>query len=238
MWTLDSMDCHRAFLARLVAAGAVLSVFGCAPGVQTHSAPPLRTAARTIGYLCPDQSGFQVSIPADGASVKIDGLPAGPVTLPIAPSGSGARYTDGTTTFWSKGAEALLERPGQASRTCTVVADPAALPGSRWRLVRLESGDGTTAVPADASRYTLEFAADGTLSGQADCNRFQGRWTVAGTSLTLGPLAMTRAMCPPGSLSDRYARGLESAVSWRVVADRLAVALKVDSGILHFERMP
>ena len=62
--------------------------FGCAPGVQTRdSAPPLRTVARTIGYLCPDQSGFPVSIPADGASVKIDGLPAGPVTLPIAPSG-------------------------------------------------------------------------------------------------------------------------------------------------------
>jgi para-nitrobenzyl esterase len=118
------------------------------------------------------------------------------------------------------------------------VADPAALPGSRWRLVRLESSDGATAVPADPSRYTLEFGADGTLSGRADCNRIQGRWTAAGTSITLGPLAMTRAMCPPGSLSDRYARGLESTVSWRVVAGRLAVALKLDSGILHFERIP
>ena len=67
MWALDRLDGHRAVLARLVAAGAVLSVLGCAPGVQTHSAPPLRTVARTIGYLCPDQSGFQVSIPAVGA---------------------------------------------------------------------------------------------------------------------------------------------------------------------------
>jgi heat shock protein HslJ len=222
------------FSGRIVATVAGLSVLGCAAGAPAPATPP----ARTVGYLCPDQSGFQVSIPADGASLTLDGLASGPVALPIARSGSGARYTDGTTTFWSKGAEALLERPGQASRTCTVVADPAALPGSRWRLVRLESGDGTTAVPADASRYTLEFAADGTLSGQADCNRFQGRWTAAGTSITLGPLAMTRAMCPPGSLSDRYARGLESAVSWRVVADWLAVALKVDSGIVYFERMP
>jgi heat shock protein HslJ len=223
---------------RLLGAVGVLALLGCAPAVHTHTAPPLRTVPRTIGYLCPDQSGFQVSIPADGASVRIDGLAPGPVTLPIAPSGSGARYTDGTTTFWSKGAEAMLERPGQAARTCTVVADPAALPGSRWRLVRLESSDGTTAVPADPSRYTLEFAADGALSGRADCNRIQGRWTAAGTSMTLGPLAMTRAMCPPGSLSDRYARALESAASWRIVADRLAVALKVDSGILHFERAP
>ena len=56
--------------------------------------------------------------------------------------------------------------------------------------------------------------------------------------MTLGPFAMTRAMCPPGSLSDRYARALESAASWRVVADRLAVALRIDAGILHFERLP
>ena len=157
--------------ARLVATVAALSVLGCAAGVPVPAGPP----ARVVGYRCPDQSGFQVSFPADGASVKLDGLAAGPVTLPVAPSGSGARYTDGTTTFWSKGAEATLERPGAPPRTCTVVADPAALPGSRWRLVRLESGVGTTAVPADPSRYTLEFGADGALSGQADCNRIRGR---------------------------------------------------------------
>jgi heat shock protein HslJ len=225
-------------ITRLVGSVTALVVLGCAPGVSTHSAPPLRTAARTIGYLCPDRSGFQVAMPADGASVRIDGLASGPVTLPIAPSGSGARYSDGTTTFWSKGAEAMLERPGETPRTCAVVADPAALPGSRWRLAQFESGDGTTATPADPSRYTLEFGADGALSGQADCNRIQGRWTAAGTSMALGPLAMTRAMCPPGSLSDRYVRALESAASWRIVADHLAVALRIDAGILHFERLP
>jgi para-nitrobenzyl esterase len=119
-----------------------------------------------------------------------------------------------------------------------VVADPAALPGSRWRLVRLESGDGTAAVPADPSRYTLEFDADGALSGQADCNRIRGRWTASGVSMTLGPFAMTRAMCPPGSLSDRYVRALESAASWRIEGGRLAVALRIDAGILHFEPLP
>ena len=56
--------------------------------------------------------------------------------------------------------------------------------------------------------------------------------------MTLGPFAMTRAMCPPGSLSDRYVRALESAASWRVLGDRLVVALRIDSGILRFERLP
>ena len=49
---------------------------------------------------------------------------------------------------------------------------------------------------------------------------------------------MTRAMCPPGSLSDRYVRALESAVTWMIVDGGLAVAMKMDAGILHFERAP
>jgi membrane-bound inhibitor of C-type lysozyme len=32
------------------------------------------------------------------------------LTLRLAASASGARYTDGTTTFWTKGREAFLER--------------------------------------------------------------------------------------------------------------------------------
>jgi hypothetical protein len=45
-------------------------------------------------------------------------------------------------------------------------------------------------------------------------------------------------MCPPGSLSDRYVRALESAASWRIEGGRLAVALRTDAGILHFEPLP
>lgn len=49
---------------------------------------------------------------------------------------------------------------------------------------------------------------------------------------------MTRAMCPSGSLSDSYVRALEAAVTWMVVDGRLAVAMKMDSRILHFEVAP
>ena len=31
---------------------------------------------------------------------------------------------------------------------------------------------------------------------------------------------------------------LEAAVTWMVVDGRLAIAMQVDAGILHFERMP
>jgi para-nitrobenzyl esterase len=172
---------------------------------------------------------------AAGASVRLEGLGA-PVTLPLARSGSGARYSDGRTTYWSKGREAIVERPGADPRVCQMVADPATLPGTRWRLVRIQSSDDTEAVPAEPSRYTLEFGAHGMLAGQADCNGLTGRWTASGDAIRLGPLAVTRAMCPPGSLSDRYVGSLQSVVTWMLVDGRLTMALKTDAGILHFER--
>lgn len=38
--------------------------------------------------------------------------------LPLAVSASGARYSDGSLTFWTKGDTALLERPGSAPVNC------------------------------------------------------------------------------------------------------------------------
>jgi len=38
--------------------------------------------------------------------------------LPIAHSGSGARYSDGTTTFWEHQGEAMFETPGASFTGC------------------------------------------------------------------------------------------------------------------------
>jgi heat shock protein HslJ len=211
---------------------------GCFPESAPTASRAPASVVRTIAYRCPDGTGFRISMAAEGGSVSLDGPVSGPVTLPRVVSASGARYSDGRTTYWSKGSEATLETAGARPRVCTVVADPAALLGTRWRLVRIQSMDGTAVIPEDPSKYTIEFGADGALEGRADCNRIRGRWMAAGDSMTLGPFAMTRAMCPPGSLSDRYVRALESAVTWRVLDGRLTVATKLASGVLHFEAAP
>ena len=157
---------------------------------------------------------------------------------------SGARavkkpeYSDGKTTCWSKGPEATLDVAGERPRVCAAIADPARLPGGRWHLARIRSRDDSEMEPDDRSKYTLDFGADGALAGRADCNRIHGPWTASGESISLGPFAITRAMRPPGSFSDRYVRSHESAVTWTVVDGRLAVAMKMDSGILHFEGVP
>jgi membrane-bound inhibitor of C-type lysozyme len=158
--------------------GVVATGMSCG-GCHAHLADgqPAAPLARTIAYRCPDHTGFRVAVPATGANVRLEGLASGPVTLPIVRSGSGARYSDGRTTYWSKGTQATLEIVGESPRACVVIADPATLLGSRWRLVRIQSMDDTETSPDDRSKYTLEFGAAGVLAGQADCNRMRGRWT-------------------------------------------------------------
>ncbi len=66
-------------------------------------------------------------------------------------------------------------------------------------------------------RYTVAFVEDDRVALRADCNR--GTGPVASPSpgaLAIGPLAMTRARCPPGSLSVRYARDVSRAARFAI----------------------
>jgi membrane-bound inhibitor of C-type lysozyme len=50
----------------------------------------------------------------------------------------------------------------------------------------------------------------------------------------VGPIALTRAACPPGSFSDRFAREVGRATSYFVKDGELFLELPVDSGTLRF----
>ena len=65
-----------------------------------------------------------------------------PLTLPHAESASGARYSDGTDTFWTKGREARFEHHG-STETCRERRDPWQEAGDRgvdFRAVGQEPG--------------------------------------------------------------------------------------------------
>jgi heat shock protein HslJ/membrane-bound inhibitor of C-type lysozyme len=113
---------------------------------------------------------------------------------------------------------------------------PATLGGTAWQLVTFEGGDGKTLTPDLKSKYTIEFGTDGNLSARIDCNRGRGAWTSAGPNqLELGPLALTRAMCPPGSLHDRIVKDLLLVRSYVIRNGHLLLALMADGGIYEFE---
>ncbi|HUF35671.1 MAG TPA: META domain-containing protein [Gemmatimonadales bacterium] len=83
----------------------------------------------------------------------------------------------------------------------------AGLEGTSWRLVKFQGGDETILRPEAPARYTIAFERNGGLSARIDCNRGRGTWRSSGPpGLEFGPLALTRAMCPPGSLHDHVVR--------------------------------
>lgn len=91
----------------------------------------------------------------------------------------------------------------------------------------------------DPSRYTLTFLADGKVAIRADCNRGFGTYEVfEGRRLQFGPFGVTRAMCEPGSHSERYLRELERATTFFTQDDKLYLELPYDSGTLHFAQVP
>lgn len=121
--------------------------------------------------------------------------------------------------------------------------DVAGLTGTRWRLIEFQSMDdaiGTTR-PEDPTVYTLAFDGDGTVAMRLDCNRGTGPWsaTPGATgetgSLTIGPLAMTRALCPPPSMDEKIARDMDFVRGYMLRDGRLSLSLMADGGIYLWE---
>jgi len=125
-------------------------------------------------------------------------------------------------------------------------AQPApTLAGTAWELHAIQSMDdaqGTMRI-ADPKRFTLRFGPDGRASLRLDCNRGTGSWkaTPAGDGsghLEFGPIAATRAMCPPPHLDERVARDLASVRGYLFKDGKLFLTLKADGGIYEWHPHP
>ncbi len=113
------------------------------------------------------------------------------------------------------------------------------LAGTSWQLVRFQGSDGLVLTPDDRSKYTITFGADARVSARIDCNRGSGTWTSAGPSqLQFGPLALTRAMCPPGSLHDRIVKDWGYVRSYVLKNGHLFLSLMADGGIYELRAAP
>jgi putative lipoprotein len=84
--------------------------------VATGAAP----GTRVLAYDCAGLA-FRVEVSRERARLLLSGRS---VTLPAVPSASGAKYSDGSTTFWSKGDEASLSLDGVEHSGCRVRARP------------------------------------------------------------------------------------------------------------------
>ena len=100
------------------------------------------------------------------------------------------------------------------------------LSGTSWQLVSIHGDPQVSLAPADQAKYTIAFGADGRVTARIDCNRGTGTWKSSGTNqVQFGPLALTRAMCPPGSLQGRLAKDLELVRSYAIENGHLYLSL-------------
>jgi para-nitrobenzyl esterase len=122
---------------------------------------------------------------------------------------------------------------------CASAPARPSLDGTTWRLVKFQGGDDTLLVPDDGDKYTIAFGAEGRVAVRFDCNRGSGGWSSPGPGqLQFGPMAMTRAMCPPGSLHDRMVKHWFYVRSYVVKEGHLYLSLMADGGIYEFEPLP
>ncbi|MCF8382323.1 MAG: META domain-containing protein [Chlorobium sp.] len=135
---------------------------------------------------------------------------------------------------------------GEASVPQKAVAPkalPSALAGTEWRLVEFQSMDdaqGTTR-PQDPSLYTMRLNADGTINMRLNCNRANGTWTAdqagdpSSGGFTLGPLASTKALCPPPSMDGMILKDAGYIRAYVLKEGRIYLSLMADGGIYVWE---
>jgi heat shock protein HslJ len=99
---------------------------------------------------------------------------------------------------------------------------PANPTGTSWQLVSIQQS-GSAAITAPASRYTLRFGDDGRVSVRSDCNSCGGSYTLAGSSMAIGPLACTRAFCGDASLDHTYSTALDGTKTIAVSESEMTI---------------
>jgi heat shock protein HslJ len=134
---------------------------------------------------------------------------------------------------------ALQSAPEKAESDAEVTpSTQAGLGATSWRLVKFQGGDETILRPAEGAEYTIAFEPGGRLTARIDCNRGTGTWQSSGPpQLEFGPLALTRAMCPPGSLHDHMVRQWPYVRSYVIQDGHLFLSLMADGGIYELEPM-
>ncbi len=133
--------------------------------------------------------------------------------------------------------------PSNAPTPAADATSISPLADTQWRLVEFQSMDDAvgTVRPDDPSRYTMELNGDGTVALRLNCNRAGGTWSAepsadrASGHFEFGPLAGTRAHCPPPSLDEQVSSQAQYVRSYLLKDGKLYLSLMADGGIFVWE---
>ena len=141
------------------------------------------------------------------------------------------------TTALTQEPPAAAERMDISARAIPVGATQPGPAGTSWQLVKFVGGNGKVLTALDRSKYQVSFAADGSVSVRIDCNRGRGTWrSPQAGQLELGPLALTRAICPRADLTNRLAKDWANVRSYLFADGHLFLVLMANGGTYEFEQ--
>ncbi len=108
------------------------------------------------------------------------------------------------------------------------------LTGTVWSWQGTQMRDGTRITPDAPERYALEFQPGGKVNVRADCNRGSTSYVLTGNALNFGPIALTRAACPPGSRDTEFVKNLGAVSAQVFQGNELVLTLMGDAGSMRF----
>ena len=97
----------------------------------------------------------------------------------------------------------------------------APLENTRWKLMSLE---GISQLPTIEKDVWIQFVLNSaSFRGNAGCNNMTGTYKAEGSTLKIGPVAMTRMMCPEPNMKieQGVARAVNEVDSYEIQGDRL-----------------
>lgn len=143
---------------------------GTADEPVAHSVEAQADSAWTLAYDCEDGSYVVAQFRQATDDVWLF-LPSETVLLPHVPAASGARYSDGTFTIWSKGSEALVGSESGESVRCVENRRRSIIEGAKLRNEpgwTLEIGSETTVFVTNYGQDRYEFPTPEPLIDQED----------------------------------------------------------------------
>ena len=114
------------------------------------------------------------------------------------------------------------------------------LAGTSWTVVELAGGNAVNATN-DWPAPSLEFDRNGqTATGHGGVNRFGGRYSESGASLSFGPLALTRRIGPEAQMQIEaaYTLALSRVEGWRQQGAQLILTGPGAERLAVLERSP
>jgi len=100
---------------------------------------------------------------------------------------------------------------------------PTPITNVTWKLETIERpGTATITVP-NPEQFTLRFEDNGNVAVRADCNSCSGRYTLDGSSLTIGNLACTLIACPMPGLDTTFTSAVSNVRTATASGNQLTI---------------